>query len=170
MKAQFVFENLRFERGEDPMDTMQIGDIKGRKLKKQKNIPRLERDEEGLMLDFQAAKNYLIDKYSDNWDIQQLGPMDYSTEIILRPKINGKIQYGLTNWVIRDFGKKGQFITYEYNQPSQSTGKAIYSNNPKRTDYDPYITWEDLAKKWEEIWEDIINSNIKLPKHNPWHL
>lgn len=32
MKANFVYENLNFKRGQDPKDALEIGDVEGRKI------------------------------------------------------------------------------------------------------------------------------------------
>jgi len=45
VKAKFVFENINFERGMDPKDSMEIGDVEGREKKRRKEEFNLRRDE-----------------------------------------------------------------------------------------------------------------------------
>jgi hypothetical protein len=45
VKAKFVFENINFERGIDPKDSMELGDVEGREKKRKKAEFAIRRDE-----------------------------------------------------------------------------------------------------------------------------
>lgn len=45
MRARFVLENINFERGIDPKDSMSIGDVEGREKKRKKEEFAKRRDE-----------------------------------------------------------------------------------------------------------------------------
>jgi len=178
MRAQYVYENYRFERGADPKDSLQLGDYEGRMLKKIAAIPRPERDWPLIKYDFLAAKKYIIDNYSDRFKIKDPESLGNFGEIICADIAN---RDWLPYWNIKDLDIKGQFIIYEYSTPNRYyKHKVMFRNNPRRKGsdfdpsqtwlqrglsnpgYNPYMTWMDLVKKWEEI---INDPRIKIPEH-----
>jgi len=166
MRAQFV-------RGVDPMDSMELGDVRGRKLDKiRSGIYEVNKDPEVINLrkkllqdrtDQEKKDDYLkaeeiIQGILPNADIDHLGSLP-TEEMYIR-------QEGRTGpyWTIRVYPKH-RYISYNWNFPHQSTSKPFYKNVPKSPDYDPYITWQELAIIFLKI---ISDKKIKLPKHTIW--
>ena len=165
MRAHFI-------RNIDPMDSMNLGDVLGRKLKKfEEKIPDISSDllvsklkrkafkdrmEEEKIEDFEKAKE-IIQNILEGWNISQLGPSPSDEMYIREEGFKGPL------WIIRGWPNK-QYICYGYNQPHQSTTKVFYRNSSKNSDYDPNITWQELAI----IFLEILVSNPKLPKHHEW--
>lgn len=119
MKAKFVYENLDFEKGADPHDTMKIGDVLGRK------IERIKREGYSGESSTLEAIEMLKRMLGDEWVVDTIGPTESTFEIHLRKAGDW---YRGPSWSIRDLGRKGQFISYQYNQPGQSTSKPFFRN------------------------------------------
>jgi hypothetical protein len=150
MKAQYVYENINFDRKEDPRDAMEIGDVLGRKIER---IKKEGYSEESSSIE---AIGILKRMLGNEWAIDTIGPASDTSEIILRKE---EEKYRGPKWVIRDLGKKGQYISYGYNQPGQSTSKPFFRNKEEP------LTWQELAIKAAEL---IHDKELKLPKHTIW--